>query len=838
MATALTGSLFLVQATTSPALAIPAPAPVDTIDGSSETVIGSGTGAPGTLGSPWANSGTITIGDAGAGTVAVSAGGKVTSAGGSLGKQAGSEGTVTIDGAGSDWLNSGELAVGDLGTGTLTITNGGTATTGRVDIGRLAGSNGSMTVTGAGSQLVISTGGVGNVGFSGTGTLLISNGGKVTGRGMDIGWVAGSVGTVTVTGQGSVFESDQADTLGGSGSGTMTLSDGGKASFGSGSGTLNIASSAGSTGTLNIGAASGSTAAAAGTLDAGSVAFGSGTGKIVFNHTSTGYAFDTDITGNGTLVNEAGTTKLGGDMSGFTGTTTVTGGTLAFNSTFTRAITVASGGTIGGTGTLSSITLSSGATIAPGNSIGTLNVAGDVNFVSGSILAVEVDKDGNSDKLAATGTVTINSGAKVTVDAENGTDDGSTYNASTSYTILTAGTGVNGTFGSVSENFAYLDAELSYGANAVTLTLNRNSVDLASMANTANQRATATGVDSLGAGNSVYDAVVGLSGAAARAAFDGLSGELHASSNTLLVQQSRFGRDAVNNRIRSAFNAAGEGSAVFEGAAAWGQGYGSWGETDGNGGVAELRHDSGGFLLGLDADVFDGWRAGVMAGYGITNFDAAARASSGDADSYQLGVYGGHRSGAISLNLGAGYAWHDVSTTRNVSVGGLSNTLNADYAASTAQIFAEVGYMVDTSFARVEPFAGVAIVHQRSDSFSETGGAAALSVSGSDNTVGITTLGLRAESEAFSVGSMSATLQGSLGWQHVIGDVDSGSTMRFTTGTSFDIAGTPIARDAALVGISMDMNLAEGTSFNIGYQGELGSDAQEHTATAGLSIKF
>lgn len=742
------------------------------------------------MGHPWANSGAITIGDSGAGSVAVSAGGEVTSAGvlAQIGNQSGSEGTVTM--------------------------------------------------TGAGSQFVTSTGV--NVGNIGTGTLMVSDGGKFSGNDVDVGWDASSTGTgtVTVTGQGSLIKAANGSILGNLGSGSLTLADGGEMTINEGNGTLSIAKNSGTSGTLNIGAASGSAAAATGTLNADTVAFGSGTGKIVFNHTSTDYAFDADITGSGTLVNEAGTTKLSGDMSGFTGATTVTGGTLAFNSAFTGAINVASGGTIGGTGTLSSISLSSGATIAPGNSIGTLNVAGDVNFVSGSIFAVEVDKDGNADKLAATGTVTINSGAKVTVDAENGTDDGSTYNASTSYTILTAGTGVSGTFGTVSENFAYLDAALSYDANAVTLTLTRNSAGLASTANTENQRAAATGVDSLGAGNSLYDAVVGLSGAAARAAFDGLSGEVHASTNTLLVQQSRFGRDAVNNRIRNAFNAAGEGSAVFEGTSAWGQAYGGWGETGGSGGVAQVSHSSGGFFLGLDADIFDGWRAGVLAGYGVSSFDAGTRASSGDADSYQLGVYGGHRFGALSLNLGAGYAWHDVSTMRNVSVGGLSNTLNADYAASTAQMFAEVSYMLDTSFARIEPFTGVALIHQHSDRFSETGGAAALSVSGSNNTLGITTLGLRGESEPFSVGSMSATLQGSLGWQHVIGDVSSGSSMRFSTGNTFDISGTSVARDMALIGISIDMTLGEGTSFNIGYQGELGSDAQDHTASAGFSVKF
>ena len=40
---------------------------------------------------------------------------------GGLGIYTGSTGTVTVDGVGSSWTNSGDLSVGNSGTGTLTI---------------------------------------------------------------------------------------------------------------------------------------------------------------------------------------------------------------------------------------------------------------------------------------------------------------------------------------------------------------------------------------------------------------------------------------------------------------------------------------------------------------------------------------------------------------------------------------------------------------------------------------------------------------------------------------------------------------------------------------------
>jgi len=52
-------------------------------------------------------------------------GGTVSSAGGYIGYNAGSTGVVTVDGADSTWTNSGGLTVGHDGAGTLTITAGG-----------------------------------------------------------------------------------------------------------------------------------------------------------------------------------------------------------------------------------------------------------------------------------------------------------------------------------------------------------------------------------------------------------------------------------------------------------------------------------------------------------------------------------------------------------------------------------------------------------------------------------------------------------------------------------------------------------------------------------------
>ncbi|MBX8828062.1 autotransporter outer membrane beta-barrel domain-containing protein, partial [Ochrobactrum sp. SFR4] len=76
----------------------------------------------------------------------------------------------------------------------------------------------------------------------------------------------------------------------------------------------------------------------------------------------------------------------------------------------------------------------------------------------------------------------------------------------------------------------------------------------ASVAQTGNQQAVASAAEGLGIGNAVYDAIAGQdSDANARAAFDMLSGEVHASSKTALINTSSDLRNAAQDRLRSAF---------------------------------------------------------------------------------------------------------------------------------------------------------------------------------------------------------------------------------------------------------------------------------------------
>ncbi|MEO9340327.1 autotransporter domain-containing protein [Mesorhizobium sp. SB112] len=555
-----------------------------------------------------------------------------------------------------------------------------------------------------------------------------------------------------------------------------------------------------------------------------------------------------------------GAVMLTGDSSGFRGLSTVAGSTLIVNRTLGGSALIGMDGRLAGTGTIGSgsgsqVTIASGGTLAPGHSIGTLTVDGDLVLASGSRFEVEVAPGGtNSDLVTVTGTATINGGTVAHIGMTGA------YDPTATYTILSAdgGLAAGSAFDDVTSDFAFLDPTLGYGANDITLTLTRNDIGFADVGITRNQIATAGGLESLAFGNDLYDAVVQLDVATARSAFDQLSGEIHGSVITGLVEDSRQIRNAANDRIRAAFGdvaasatpvlAYGPDGPVLApadgdhfGMSAWGTAYGSWGSTDSDGNAALIDRSTGGVLLGADALVTDQLRLGLLAGYSHSSVDLDARASSASIDTYHLGLYGGTQwvvpNGTLSLRGGLAYSWHDIKTARSVGFIGFADSLSADYDANTFQAFGELGYGIETDIARFEPFVNLAHVNVRTDGFSEDGGVAALSGASGSNGVTFTTLGVRTET-AIDLGEVNARLNGMIGWRHAFGDTIPESSHAFAGSDVFTIAGSPIGRNALVLDAGLDLDLTPDATLGLSYQGQFASGAQDHGFKANLAIRF
>lgn len=553
-------------------------------------------------------------------------------------------------------------------------------------------------------------------------------------------------------------------------------------------------------------------------------------------------AWVNDITGHGGLTKTgAGTLALSGENT-YLGPTLIEQGKLVINGSVSSDVSVQSAGVLGGAGTLGSLTAYSGGTVAPGNSIGTLNVTGDVSFASGSRYAVEVGLNGQSDLIQSGGSATID-GGEVAVMLENSSNLLTQSEVRTllgqQFSILNAQLGVSGQFDSVMPNYLFLSAGLSYQPNSVVLSVDRNGTRFASVAQTANERATAAAAESLAAGNPVYESLLNSSTVGeAREAYRQLSGKIHADIASALVNDSRYLRDALNGRLRQAEGRVSSTAIKANASGAWAQLLGAWDHASGDSNASGYRASTYGVLLGLDSALSDSAHLGGATGYTRTSLRGSF-GSGADSDNYHLAVYGDKRFGALALRGGAGYSWHSIETKRSVNYGTQSSRNQADYHAGTTQLFAEAGYAIPGERLNVEPFANLAYVNVENRGFAERGGATALQGDKQHTDATTSTLGLRMDSRWQLNARSQVTLRGELGWQHQYGSRDRGTGLQFSGSSAlFVVNSVPVSGEGLVLKAGAEVAINQRASLSLGYSGLLSQNHQDNSVQAGFSWHF
>lgn len=481
-------------------------------------------------------------------------------------------------------------------------------------------------------------------------------------------------------------------------------------------------------------------------------------------------------------------------------------------------------------------------TVAPGHmaETGTLTVDGTYMQGAGGTLSARLG-DGDSDRLTVTGQADLAGHAAFSGLGPVVLD--------TPYTVLTASS-VTGGFNDVLSDFAFLDPTLSYSPTAVSVSLSRNGTAFSDIARTPNQRSVATALGALDPSGLPYRNVLGLSADGARTAFDLASGEIHASTTSVLIDDSRHLHDAANRRlretsaagVRSAFNAI--GSSIGNGPlppppdaerfALWAHAYGATGHIEGDGNAARVDRRSSGLLIGGDAPLDENWRLGALAGYNQTSFNIAPRRSSGTSDNYHVGLYGGGSSGSVSLRSGVFYSAHDISTSRNIAIGGFADHANATYRAHTFQAFGEIANRWSTLTGAIEPYLNLSHVRLTTSGFTEQAQGVALHAARHNTDVTFTTVGIRA-SRDFSFASQEMALAGGIGWRHAFGERHALTTLDLA-GTNFTVGGAAIAADAAVIDAGVHLYSAKNAVWSLSYNGQLSSTASEHAVTARLKI--
>jgi autotransporter-associated beta strand protein len=754
-------------------------------------------------------------------------------------------GSKTLVVAGNGGVFSGILSDGgDHGGLTVLgdqVLNGVISLTGTTTIGAGA----TLTVSGpnalGGSALDFKAGSTLKFGGSGTytNTMMFDTGAPVfdvTNQSVTLSGVLDGPGDLAVTGA----------------NGTLTLTNTGNTYAGGtevyGNATLNVGadSELGAVAALQLGDSS-----TKGTLQYGASFALNNARAITLN--AGGSAIDTngfDATIASTIGGAGGLAKLGTGTLTLTGTntysgaTTVTAGVLQVNGSIaSSAVIVASGGTLSGSGTVGATSVAG--TIAPNGN--TLHVGGALSLANGATTAIAVTPT-TSGQIAATGSASLDGVLAITQGA-------GTYTGGTSFQLISASS-VMGTFDSVTgTSFTGLDSSVVYSATGVELDLATPASSggsgsgsgagsgsgsggggvvtkflFGTYGKTANQiaagKALAAG-DPNGAlyvamGNAVKADVAGVP-----AALGQLSGDIHASVRSAMIEDGRLARDAILDHMQFA----------EQGTSVWGTGLYSNGGIDSDGNASALHHNSTGFLAGVDMPLGDGFRVGIGAGAISNNASEPGRMSTASGSTGHVLAYGGWSDGTLTLKLGGDYGWGDMDVTRQVAV--LPETDKGSRHQSSAQIFSEAAYLFQTDAAQIRPYADLAYISVRTGAFTEKGGVSALSGGARDDDATYATLGVRFSLAEVKLDDTRIVPKLGIGWQHAFDRFSPEQVLTLQNAAQdFTVQGVPLKSDAAVVQAGIGIVLSPDVVLDVGYDGAFSAASRDHGLRGELRWTF
>lgn len=565
----------------------------------------------------------------------------------------------------------------------------------------------------------------------------------------------------------------------------------------------------------------------------------------IANVTPGSYTFSNDISGSSGLTKTgSGTLVLSGNDT-YAGPTLVQRGSLLVNGSLTSSVTVEAAGLLGGTGQLADV-INAGI-VSPGNSIGTMTVA-SYTAQPGSTLLIEFNPaNGASDVLSVTGNATLD-GALSLIPVGN-----PSLTPQITLNPLLVGGVISGNFSSLNvQGYSQLLVTPVIGGAGVSLDVDATHPNPLPLAQTATQRRVGqvlSNADSTKLG-SFGTALAWTADAAMPSTLDALSGQIHAAAAWSALQSADPLRSQVLGNILGS-NAGPLAGYVY--------GYDNGMRVWLNPQYADTRVGSGsdnfpkavtrgwGFSAGVDNEIRPGLKVGLAAAY--SHLDTSLKqgsSGSANADNGFLSAYGSLDLSGWQLAAIAGGGQQNIDSKRYVNFGGLSQRLKASrdgiMGFAGVELRRDLGLRLGNGAWTVTPRAGINGTVQSLDSFSESGGSAALkgkpeTLHSLQSTLGVTL------AHNFQANGKGLTLWLSPAWGHEF--LSSGryhelnaSFKADTTAGSFQVDSTKVGRDSLILPVGLNVQLSPGLQLGLGYQGRFAKDLTAQEGRITLSWTF
>ena len=386
-------------------------------------------------------------------------------------------------------------------------------------------------------------------------------------------------------------------------------------------------------------------------------------------------------------------------------------------------------------------------------------------------------------------------------------------------------------------DYQFLKGSLSEDGDLILFRLSRNETALTDMAVTGNEFAVGGALDGEANDHGVLNALLGLTtDQSARDAFNGLSGEIHASTLTSMIDQGLRSGDVVSNRLHRVLTS---GDASASGLNFWLANQGGQARFDAVSSAEKSRIDYLSVTAGIDAVTDVGLQLGAALEYSKSYIRVDARSSRADIESIGALLYAGRNVGDYQLTGGAGVASHHIDSRRFTGLMPLSGPLDGDYSGLSGNIWLDASRYVVSGENTLTPFVRLDQTILHTSDFTEENGIAALRSSDHTQTNTFTTLGVRGERSVYETPELTTKLTGQIGWRHAFGDLTPEQTMQYAIGSNaFSIEGRALDRDVMTVELGLAARAVNGFTLDISYSGAYGDDSTDHGIMATARFVF
>ena len=579
-------------------------------------------------------------------------------------------------------------------------------------------------------------------------------------------------------------------------------------------------------------------------------------------------------TGGNLILGAGASLVLGNNNNNYTGTTTVDGTLDVLGSIATSSqTTVASGGTLTGSGTVGNTQVDSGGTFQPGTTSTKMTITGSLVLQTAATYLVALSGV-NTSGASVVGSATI-TGATFVV------TNGSLPVANTNYLVLQTTSPVTGQFANSEVVFAgNLRGRFDYTSNPDDVFLDvtfgtispllppgapTNVVNVASAMDTyilaggtlpasfqnifnftpqqietvlgqlTGEAAKGSGTSTMQLVNDFFSLLSDMAlGTGGGGAAGGGGGQFAATPDYFFPPELALAYDKLLGKAapRQSFE---------QRWTAWGSGFGGAATLNGNAaiGSSNVNASDFGFAGGMDYHAAPDLKLGFALGGAGTNWSLSQNLGGGRSDVLQIAGYGIKHYGPLYFTSMAAFSNSWFTTQRTAAFG---DQLRATFDGQSYALRGEAGYRFAVlPTAGITPYAAAQTQWFHTPGYSETdltGGGFGLTFNSQTANDTRSELGARAD-DLTSINNTPLVLRARLAWAHDwVSNAALGAVFQALPGTAFTVNGAAVPQNSALVSAGGQLFFTANWSVEAKFDGEFASSAQTYAGTGTLRYSW